>query len=159
MNNTSVDGGKDVTVNAADWSNLGTFEIAAAASKSDAVGVAAGFIENGNTIDRKITAEAIGNSKDRKTINADNFSVTAASQNGIVNTALGVGFMWALNGYRFGKCSVAVICRLKDEVRITCRYRYRIRVILVGNVADCDCVAVCVVNFRLHFVGTVEAEI
>lgn len=99
MNNTSVEGGKDVTVNAADWSNLGTFEIAATASKSDAVGVAAGFIENGNTIDREITAETFGDfsakSKDRKTINADNFSVTAASKNGIVNTALGVGFMWA----------------------------------------------------------------
>lgn len=96
MKNTSVDGGKDVTVNAADWSNLGTFEIAAAASKSDAIGVAAGFIENGNTIDRKITAETFGDfsakSKDRKTINADNFSVTADSKNGIVNTALGVGY-------------------------------------------------------------------
>ena len=100
MKNTSVDGGKDVTVNAADWSNLGTFEIAAAASKSDAIGVAAGFIENGNTIDRKITAETFGDfsakSKDRKTINADNFSVTAASKNGIVNTALGVGFSMRL---------------------------------------------------------------
>ena len=99
LKNTSIDGGKDVTVNAADWSNLGTFEIAAAASKSDAIGVAAGFIENGNTIDRKITAETFGDfsakSKDRKTINADNFIVTADSKNGIVNTALGVGFMWA----------------------------------------------------------------
>ena len=92
LNESTVNGGKNVNVRAADWSNLGTFEIGGALSLGKGLAASASFVENGNTIDRTIKAQVIGEEQTQQNINAQNFSVTAESKNAIVNTAAGVGF-------------------------------------------------------------------
>ena len=82
LNNTNVTSDKNVDVKAADYDNLGTFEIATAGGFVEDFGSAsAGFIENGNTINCTIKADTSATvssldvtTKNKFDVKADNLS-------------------------------------------------------------------------------------
>ena len=89
-NSSSIAGTADVSVRANDNTEIDSHVGSAAVAASANAGVSVGEASDSNVMNRKVTAQIVGDSTSKNTVNADKLTVNAFNKHDILSNAIGI---------------------------------------------------------------------